>query len=408
MSVPPGSPTSFGRLRCVVAEATGGVPEATGVRFAVEFAGSLREAGLDVPIGSVIVFVRALGKLGLHDRDLVYWAGRSSLVRRREDVETYDSVFIAFFERSRVPVDIEQGTPAAPGPAVVAGGEESDDGQGEQSPDERVSLGYSALERLRRQDFARYGEAEWQQAQRLIASLRATAEERRSRRSQISGHGRQLDLARTVQLALASDGEALRRVWRRPSQRPRRLVLIIDISGSMEPYARAFLRFAHAAVSSRPTGAVEVFAMGTRVSRLTRRLASRDADAALAAVARHVDDWFGGTRLGEGLRSFNDTWGTRGTARGSVVVFLSDGWDRGEPDQLSSQMGRLGRVAHRVVWVNPLRASPGYEPIARGMAAALPFVDNFVDGHCLASLEQLAEVLRGLGQQRSLRWPSPR
>ncbi|MBA2326505.1 MAG: VWA domain-containing protein, partial [Actinobacteria bacterium] len=172
---------------------------------------------------------------------------------------------------------------------------------------------------------------------------------------------------------------------------PRRIVLLFDVSGSMEPYARAILRFLHAAVAGRTR--VEAFALGTRLTRITRELSSRDPDAALASAARRVPDWSGGTRLGTGMREFNDRWGVRGMARGAVVVIVSDGWDRGDPSQLGEQMARLARVAHRVVWVNPLKASPGFAPLAGGMAAALPYVDEFVEGHSLASLEHLAEVI---------------
>ena len=159
----------------------------------------------------------------------------------------------------------------------------------------------------------------------------------------------------------------------------------------MEPYSRAFVRFLHAAVVGR--GRVDAFALGTRVTRVTRELSSRDPDAAIRAAADRVVDWAGGTRLGECLRTFNDAWGVRGLARGAVVVILSDGWDRGDAALLAEQMERLGRVAHRIVWVNPLKASPGYAPLARGMAAALPHVDEFVEGHSLAALEELAAVI---------------
>jgi hypothetical protein len=159
----------------------------------------------------------------------------------------------------------------------------------------------------------------------------------------------------------------------------------------MEPYTRALLRFVHAAVAGRSK--VQPFALGTRLTRLTRDLSTRDPDAALRAAARRVPDWSGGTRLGEGLREFNDRWGVRGMARGAIVVLLSDGWDRGDPDVLAREMARLGRVAHRVVWVNPLKASPGYAPLTRGMVAALPHVDRFIEGHSLRSLESLAEVV---------------
>lgn len=200
-----------------------------------------------------------------------------------------------------------------------------------------------------------------------------------------------LDLRRTVQASLRTGGETLSHRWRRRVTTPRRIVLLVDVSGSMESYSRALVRFAHAAV--RAGARVEVFTLGTRLTRLTRELTTTDPDVALARAAVAVPDWSGGTRLGESLRAFNDQWGTRGTARGAEVVVLSDGWDRGEPEVLATEMARLSRVAHRIVWVNPLRATPGYEPLARGMAAALPFVDDFVDGHSFDALDRLAEVL---------------
>jgi uncharacterized protein with von Willebrand factor type A (vWA) domain len=174
-------------------------------------------------------------------------------------------------------------------------------------------------------------------------------------------------------------------------ERPRRLVLLLDVSGSMEPYSRAFLRFVHAAVVGRTK--VEAFALGTRLTRMTKQLRTHDPDAALARAADAVVDFAGGTRLGDTIRRFNDEWGVRGMARGSIVVILSDGWDRGDPAELGAEMARLHRVAFRVVWVNPLKASPGYAPLAQGMAAALPHVDEFIEGHSLASLEELAKVI---------------
>jgi len=168
-------------------------------------------------------------------------------------------------------------------------------------------------------------------------------------------------------------------------------VLLADVSGSMEPYSRALLRFVHAAVVGRVK--VEAFALGTRLTRLTRELQNRDPDAALARAADTVEDWSGGTRLGEALGVFNREWGLRGMARGAIVVILSDGWDRGDPAVLAEEMSRLARVTYRIIWVNPLKASPGYAPLAQGMAAALPYVDAFIEGHSLASLEELAEVI---------------
>ena len=168
-------------------------------------------------------------------------------------------------------------------------------------------------------------------------------------------------------------------------------MLLVDVSGSMEAHARALLRFAQIVVAGGTR--VEAFAIGTRLTRLTRELSSRDPDAAMRAASSAVVDWSGGTRLGACLREFNDQWGVRGLARGATVVVLSDGWDRGEPELLGAEVERLHRITHRLVWVNPLKATPGYEPLARGMAAALPHVDLFLEGHSLASLEDLAEVI---------------
>jgi uncharacterized protein with von Willebrand factor type A (vWA) domain len=183
----------------------------------------------------------------------------------------------------------------------------------------------------------------------------------------------------------------MRRHFRTPTTRNRRLVLLLDVSGSMEPYARALIRFVQAAVSGRQK--VEAFALGTRLTRLTRELSTHDPDEALRRAASRIVDYGGGTRLGDGLRVFNDEWGQRGMARGAVVVVLSDGWDRGDPDVLGEQMARLNRVAHKVIWVNPLKVTPGYAPLARGMAAALPHVDAFVEGHSIDAVEALAHEI---------------
>jgi uncharacterized protein with von Willebrand factor type A (vWA) domain len=198
-------------------------------------------------------------------------------------------------------------------------------------------------------------------------------------------------MRRTVRTALARYGEPITLHRRDHSLQHRRLVVLLDISGSMEPYARALVRFMHGAVVGRRR--VEAFVVGTRLTRITRELSNRDPDVALKRASRSATDWSGGTRLGECFAEFNDRWGTRGMARGADVVVLSDGWDRGDPELLGEQMQRLGRVAHRIIWVNPLKVTPGYAPLARGMAAALPHVDLFLEGHSLGSLEQLAKAL---------------
>ncbi len=362
-----------------------------GVRLAVAFARVLRRTGLGVPVGSVVDFVDALGVVGIDQRDRVYWAARATLVRRPEDHDAFDRAFAAFWEgRSQPavpPEEVETVTLAVEDPD----GQE-DHGEGVAPPGPVVAVRYSPREILRHKDFAAYTHAEFDESRRLIADLRLTASLRHSRRRRPSRRPRGTpDLRRTVRRALRSDGEPLRRAWLDQAQRPRRIVLLCDVSGSMEPYTRGLLRFLHAAVAGR--GRVEAFALGTRLTRLTRELSSRDPDAALERASRSVADWSGGTRLGDGIRRFNDEWGVRGMARGAIVVILSDGWDRGDPAVLAAQMARLQRVAHRVVWVNPLKATDGYAPIARGMAAALPYVDRFVEGHSLAALEHLAEVV---------------
>ena len=362
-------------------------------RVAVGFARLLRGAGLDVPLGNTIAFGEALGAVGVARRDGVYWAGRATLVRRPEDADTYDRAFGAWWEGEHrldfSPREVER-------ELVIAfddeAGDDGADGGEEAQGAPSVAVRYSPTEMLRHRDFALYTPAEFAEARRLMSDLRLAGALRRSRRRQPSRrHRGKPDLRRTVRRALRTGGEPVHRSFFEPSERPRRIVLLCDVSGSMEPYARGLVRFLHAAVVGR--GRVEAFAMGTRLTRITRELSSRDPDAAIAAAARRVVDWSGGTRLGESLREFNDRWGVRGMARGAVVVVLSDGWDRGDPDLLGEQMARLQRVAYRVVWVNPLKASPDFAPLARGMAAALPYVDEFVEGHSLASLEHLAEVV---------------
>jgi uncharacterized protein with von Willebrand factor type A (vWA) domain len=323
-------------------------------------------------------------------------------VHRPEDVRAYDRAFKAFWLAGDAPAT----APTEVIPVTIAldeegEGDEPDADDDEEADGQTIAVRYSAREVLRHKDFAAYSTDEFAESRRLMADLRLAGALRRSRRLKpTKGRGTRPDLRRTVRRALRSGGEPVRPVHLEPSDRPRRVILLCDVSGSMEPYSRALVRFLHVAVTARQRGRVEAFALGTRLTRITRELSSRDPDSAIAAAARSVVDWSGGTRLGEGLREFNDRWGVRGMARGAVVVILSDGWDRGDPEELAEEMARLARVAYRIVWVNPLKASPGYAPLARGMAAALPFVDDFITGHSLASLEELADVVAGDGRSR--------
>jgi uncharacterized protein with von Willebrand factor type A (vWA) domain len=361
----------------------------TAERMAVAFGRVLRGAGMRVPLDSVVTFVQCLDAVGITDRNRVYWAAHSALVRRPEDREAFNVAFAVFWERLSAGDDPE--TIGAESLTLAVDAEDGD-GSGEANDDPAVTLRFSATETLRSKDFADYTTDELAEAQRLMARLRFAGSPRRSQRlSPSRTRTGKVDVRRTVRSSFAHLGEPVRREWREPSEKLRRLVVLLDVSGSMEPYARAFLRFMHAAMVGRQR--VEAFTLGTRLTRVTRELTHRDPDKALERASRQVADWSGGTRIGECLRNFNDRWGVRGLARGAIVVVLSDGWDRGNPEMLGEQMQRLARVAHRVVWVNPLKVTPGYAPLARGMAAALPHVDAFVEGHSLAALEHLTAVI---------------
>ena len=363
--------------------------------IAVAFSQVLRGLGLRVPASSTHTYADALGEVGLDERDGVYWAGRATLIRRPEDIEPYDRAFEVFFEGRSGGSDAAEPEPIHLTLAVDTDDDDDsadDDSAGRASDDETIELRFSASEVLRHKDFAAYDDAELAQAQTLMSELRLVGSPRSSLRLEASRRAtRHPDIRETVRASLRAGGEPARRHYRAPSTRLRRLVLVLDVSGSMEPYARALLRFVHAAVAGRQK--VEAFALGTRLTRVTRELTSRDPDVALQAAGTRVSDWSGGTRLGAGLRTFNDEWGVRGMARNSIVVIMSDGWDRGDPDLLAEQMQRLQRVTHRLIWVNPLKVTPGYAPLARGMAAALPYVDRFVEGHSLDALDQLARVI---------------
>jgi uncharacterized protein len=376
--------------------------------WVVAFVDALRRAGLPVPTGSTVLFAQALTTLtsgqagrtrGSVSRERVYWAGRAALVRRPEDVAVYDRVFALVLGDGSGTEDLGGAVDVPATLHVDADGDEDPAaGTTDTSGGDVRTLRWSATEVLRHKDLAACSPAELDEAHRLVAGLRARAVERPSRRRVPDGRPgsrghRRPDVGRSLRRAVRSGGEVLRPVTTRPGTRPRRLVLLVDVSGSMAPYSRALVRFAHAAVVARRPGQVEVFALGTRTTRITRELATHDPDRALRDAAAAVADWDGGTRLGEGLGRFNQRWGAPGAARGAVVVVLSDGWDRGDPAVLGGEMARLRRVAHQVVWVNPLKASPGYAPLVRGMAAALPHVDAFVEGHSVASLEALAQVV---------------
>lgn len=357
----------------------------------VGFARTLRAAGVDASPERLQAMVGATACLDVTRSADVYWAGRLTLCSGPDDLPRYDRAFQSYFSgqvappmRRVPPVEVVR-------PVAVPGTERGRSRDGDEEPSPAATA--SETEILRHRDLATLTPGERDAVRRLIAAIDPVGEPRVSRRHRPAARG-SLDPRRTVRTMLRRGGEPVRLERRRRRVRPRRLVLVVDVSGSMQPYADPYLRFAHAA-SRRRTG-TEVFTVGTRLTRVTREIGARDPSAALAAVAGAVPDWSGGTRLGELLQAFLDRWGQRGVARGAVVVVASDGWERGDAALLGQQMARLHRLAHRVVWVNPHRGQPGYAPMTAGMVAALPHVDDFVDGHSLAALERLADVVSGV------------
>lgn len=279
--------------------------------------------------------------------------------------------------------------------------DDEDTAEGQEREEFEIQLTFSRDEALRTKDFAQFTWEEVQACKELIRRMEWHIQPRRTRRRRPDRAGRLLDMRRTLRQSWRFGGEPLELSWRNIRTEPRPLVLICDISGSMERYSRILLQFAHAI--SAGLGNVETFVFGTRLTRITRQLRHKDIDDAIDAVSKHVVDWSGGTRIGEAIKEFNFRWGRRVLGRSPVVLLISDGWDRGDPELLAREMDRLQRSCHRLIWLNPLLGTPGYEPLTVGMQAALPFVDDFLPVHNLVSLEQLGAKLASLGPQRPLR-----
>lgn len=354
---------------------------------------AMRVQGARVGIAELLSAHRALAAVDCSSREEARLALRAALCSGREDLERFERAFLAVFgasqsQRGDDPLSelgtIERvalprvGVPdLAPPPTA-----------GESMP---VPMAWSDVELLREKDFAAYTEAETVLARELIARLARRGPTRLSRRTRPGRRrGHAPDLRRTVRASLRTTGEPIERHWRAPTVRPRQLVLVCDLSGSMAPYSRMLLQYLHACVAARRR--VEAFAFGTRLTRITHELSGRDHDRALERAAAAVVDFSGGTRIGEALGELNRVHGRR-LGRGAVVVILSDGWDRGDPQRLAAEMARLRRSAHRLVWLNPLAAHADYEPLTRGMRAAIPHTDRLLPGNSLASLEELAVIL---------------
>ena len=363
-----------------------------GDEILLAFTRALRAAGVPVTQDRAQGFLAAVALLDLGDQRATWVAGRSTLCAGPDDLDRFEAVFEAFF-------NARDGLPRPrPVPSVAPSLSQlpDEDAAGEDGPDdvETVYASASETEVLRHRDVASLTTAEKQRLAAMFATLRPRPPMRRTARHQ-AWHRGQVDANRTLRTSLRRMGEPSRISWRRRGIKPRRVVLLVDVSGSMSAYADASLRLAHRlTVSLRAQGGVvETFTVGTRLTHLTRAMRLRDPERALVAAGETVPDWSGGTRLGETLRIFVDRWGQRGMARGSVVVVFSDGWERGDPALLAEQMRRLHRVAHRVVWVNPHRGKAGYEAVQQGVLAVLPHVDDFVAGHSLATYAELTEVI---------------
>ena len=354
----------------------------------------LRQAGLVVDQGQTATFLRALALLGVDDRSDVKVAGRTIFVRRYEDQALYDAAFDLFWRRRG------QGRLEGQLPRIRQRGERGTPADAHHAPD-RAGLeeplamvrarAATSKEMLRQVDFAALTPEESRDAQQMLEALRPRLPMRRARRTRAERSGHRPATRSMLRHALASGGEALRWKWLGRTRRPRPIVLVCDISGSMERYSRFMLRFAHAL---RLSGArVEVFVFATRLTRITRQLGIRSPDAALRRVADKVVDWSGGTRIGESLRELNQRWVRRTVRSGAVVLLVSDGWERGDPALLAREMAILQRSCHRLIWLDPLASRRDFEPATQGLRAALPYVDDFVACGSVASLMEMAERL---------------
>jgi uncharacterized protein with von Willebrand factor type A (vWA) domain len=390
---------------------------------AVGFGRALRKSGLAVDLGAAIDFARALEIVDIGEREQVRAAGEAVFVRRKDDLEPYHATFDRYW-RGRFDLGSAEGLLADPWEELVpadsqeageeppmAGDERMEQGEdqsgmpvpgdhdesAEEGDPDALSISpdaYSKLEALRHREFDRMTPAELRDAERLVDLLVPKLERRRTRRYELHPHGRRIAPRAMFRQNLATGGEITRWVWRRPIKRPRPLVVICDISGSMERHSRLLLRFVQA-LSAASAVKTESFVFGTRLTRVTRLLRDRDRDRALAQVADSVTDWAGGTRIGESFHEFNVKWARRTLRTSGVVIVVSDGWDRGDPALVAVEAARLRRNCHRLIWLNPLAGTAGYQPLAAGMRAAFPYIDDFLAAGTVASLERLGEVLGG-------------
>jgi uncharacterized protein with von Willebrand factor type A (vWA) domain len=387
-----------------------GGPEISGAALlsaVLGFGRELKAEGLTADLAAVLDFCRALTLVDIGDREEVRAAGEALFVRRREEIDPYEAAFERFWRRrprptapsldivdEREPSD-QQRKPGEEAMAEAAGEpEEAGDGDGDEEPGDEVApsvLAYSSGERIRTKAFERMTPEELREAERAIDRMLVSLPVRRTRRWQLHKRGRHVAPRQMFRRNLATGGDPLTWLWRRHRTEPRSVVLLCDISGSMERHARLLLRFGHALARSEVR--TESFVFGTRLTRITPQLRHRDPDRALDRVSAAVADWSGGTRIGGSFREFNQRWARRVLRTSGIVIVISDGWDRGDPAIVGDETARLRRNCHRLIWLNPLAGSKDYRPLAAGMAAAYPHLDVFLPGHDLASLQALADIL---------------
>jgi uncharacterized protein len=370
------------------------------VRHVVTFGRVLREVGIEVGPGRVADAVRGLGAVELTRQEDVYFTLRQTLVSRHDELELFDRAFTAWFLRGPVAPLVRQQSERQLATRVARDTlETSRDGDDAVAEGDPLELGASPHELLRERDFAEMTPEEFERARRLMDAIARSRPLRMSRRRSPDPRGDLLDMRRMLRRCLRSGGDPVDQPWKSRKAVSRKLIVLCDVSGSMDAYARALLLFLHALVG---TGhGVEAFAFGTRLTRLTGDLGTRDPEAALARATEAAIDWGSGTRIGGSLAEFNAVYGRRALSRGAVVLIVSDGWERDDPGLIRREMAKLARAAYAIVWVNPLKGNPDYQPLAGGMRAALPFVDRFLPGHNLRSLEELATILAGIERRHA-------
>ncbi|MDP9494211.1 MAG: VWA domain-containing protein [Actinomycetota bacterium] len=370
--------------------------EAPFVRMLVDFGEELRKAGLPLGSGDLLAYCGAMASLNPGDLLDLYWAGRTTLVTRRDHIPVYDSVFRSFFVTGGgdvpEPLKLVLKTSTIENQAVIEVPATEPGRLGKEEEEAKLGLMASDIEIWRHKSFAACTDEELAALRRIMVRTRVIPPRRRTRRTNPTSSGSRPDLRRTVRTALRTHGEPSELFWRQRRLKMRPLVLILDVSGSMADYSRNLLQFAYS--TRRAASRVEVFCFGTRLTRITRSLEKRRPDDALDDAARSVFDWEGGTRIGHAIDTFVREWGRRGMSRGAIVVICSDGLDRGDPALLAGAMERLSRLSHKVVWMNPHKGhDPDFQPTTLGMMVAAPFVDLILSGHDLASLEELADRL---------------